>query len=56
MDDLAKELVKRAGLTEDEARAAAQVVVDWLKHDDNRKKILAAAAATIASAVAVRAI
>lgn len=53
MDELAKELVKRAGLTEDEAKAAARVVVDWLKHDDNRKKIIAA---TIASAVAARAI
>jgi len=35
-------LVKRAGLTEDQAEAAARVVVDWLKHDDNRKKIIAA--------------
>jgi polyhydroxyalkanoate synthesis regulator phasin len=53
MDDLAKELVKRAGLTEDEAKAAARVVVEWLKHDANRKKIIAAA---LASAVAARAI
>lgn len=48
--------MKKAGLTEDQAKAAARVVVDWLKHDDNRQKILAAASATIASAVAVRAI
>lgn len=54
MDELVKELVKRAGLTEDEAKAAARVVVDWLKHDDNRRKIIAAA--TLASAVAARAI
>lgn len=51
MDGLVKELVKRAALSEEQAKAATEVIVDWLKHDDNRKKILAAAAATIASAV-----
>jgi hypothetical protein len=51
MDELVRELKERAGLSEEQAKAATEVVVDWLKHDDNRKKILAAAAVTIASAV-----
>jgi len=52
MDDLIKELVDRAGLSEEQAKAAAEVVVDWVKDADKRKKILAAAVATtIASAV-----
>jgi hypothetical protein len=51
MDELVEELKERAGLSEEQAKAATEVVVSWLKHDDNRKKILAAAAATIASAV-----
>jgi hypothetical protein len=44
----------RAGLTEDETRAAARVVVDCLKHGNCRKRTIAAA--TIASAAAVRTI
>jgi hypothetical protein len=52
MDELIRELVERTGLTEQEARAAAQVLVEWVKDEDKRKKILAAAVATtIASAV-----
>jgi len=52
MDDLIKELVDRAGLSEEQAKAAAEVVVEWVKDEDKRKKILAAAVATtIASAV-----
>ncbi len=52
VDDLIKELVDRAGLSEEQAKAAAEVVVDWVKDEDKRKKILAAAVATtIASAV-----
>jgi polyhydroxyalkanoate synthesis regulator phasin len=52
MDDLIKELVDRAGLSEEQAKAAAEVVVDWLKDEDKRKKILAATvASTVASAV-----
>jgi len=52
MDDLIKELVDRAGLSEAQAKAAAEVVVEWVKDEDKRKRILAAAvAATIASAV-----
>ena len=52
MDDLIKELVDRAGLSEAQAKAAAEVVVEWVKDEDKRKKILGAAvAATIASAV-----
>lgn len=58
MDELIKELMKRAGLTETQAKAAAAVFIDYMKHEDHRKKVvaLAASAATIASAVAVRAI
>ncbi len=52
MDDLIKELVDRAGLSEQQAKVAAEVVVEWVKDEDKRKKILAAAVATtIASAV-----
>lgn len=56
MDELIKRLVDKAGLSEAQAKAATKEVVEWLKHEDNRKKILAAASATVASAVAVRAI
>ncbi len=57
MDDLIKDLMEKAGLTEEQAKAALQVFLAYIKHDDNRKKVVqAAAAATIASAVAVRAI
>ena len=57
MDDLIRELIDQAGLTEAQAKAALQVFLGYIKHDENRKKVVqAAAAATIASAVAVRAI
>ena len=39
MDDLIKELVDRAGLSEEQAKAAAEVVVEWVKDEDKRKKI-----------------
>ena len=52
MDDLIKELVDRAGLSEEQAKAAAEVVVEWVKDDQKRKKILTATiASTVASAV-----
>jgi hypothetical protein len=52
MDDLIRELVDRAGLSEEQVKAAAEVVVEWVKDEDKRKKILAAAVpTTIASAV-----
>jgi nucleoid DNA-binding protein len=52
MDELIKELADRAGLSDEQAKAAAEVVVEWVKDEDKRKKILTAAvAATIASAV-----
>ena len=52
MDDLIKELVDRVGLSEEQATAAAEVVVEWVKDEDKRKKILAATvASTVASAV-----
>ncbi|MFI5281846.1 MAG: hypothetical protein ACHQ0J_01795 [Candidatus Dormibacterales bacterium] len=53
MEELTKVLMEKAGLTEAQAKATTKEVVEWLKHDDNRKKILAAASATIASAVVV---
>ena len=40
MDDLIKELIDRAGLSEEQAKAAAEVVVEWVKDEDKRKKIL----------------
>ena len=52
MDDLIKELVDRAGLSEEQAKAATEVVVEWVKDEDKRKTILAATVATtVASAV-----
>jgi nucleoid DNA-binding protein len=56
MDELIKVLIEKAGLSEAQAKAVTKEIVEWLKHEDNRKTILAAASATIASAVAVRAI
>jgi polyhydroxyalkanoate synthesis regulator phasin len=57
MDELVKELVAKAGLNEEQAKAAVDVFLAYIKHDENRKKVIQAAmAATIASAVAVRAI
>ena len=55
MDDLIKELVEKAGLSEEQARAALQVFLAYIKHDENRKKVVTAAvAATTASLVAAR--
>jgi hypothetical protein len=52
MDELVKELMDRAGLSEEQAKAAAEVAVEWVKDEDKRKKILAATiASTVASAV-----
>jgi nucleoid DNA-binding protein len=52
MDELVKELMDRAGLSEEQAKAAAEVVVEWVKDEDKRKKILAATVgSTVASAV-----
>lgn len=52
MDELVKELMDRAGLSEEQAKAAAEVVVEWVKDEDKRKKILVATvASTVASAV-----
>lgn len=58
MEDLEKELMEKAGLSEAQAKAALDVFLAYLKHEENRKKVvaLAASAATIASAVAVRTI
>ncbi len=57
MDELIKELQERAGLSEEQARAAVEVVAEWMKDEDKRKKIIAAAVATVvASAVVTGAI
>jgi nucleoid DNA-binding protein len=57
MDELIKELQERAGLTEAQAKAAAEVVAEWMKDEDKRKKVIAASFATvIASAVVTGAI
>lgn len=53
MDDLIKELVQKAGFSQAQAEAAAKVVVDFMKKDDNRKKIAAIAATTAAINVTV---
>ena len=52
MEELIAELMNRAGLSEAQAKAAAQVFADWLTHDAKRKKVLAAVvASTVSSAV-----
>lgn len=57
MDELIKELQERAGLTDAQAKAAAEVVAEWMRDEDKRKKVIAAAVATtIASAVVTGAI
>ncbi|HZQ49218.1 MAG TPA: hypothetical protein VFB69_02815 [Candidatus Dormibacteraeota bacterium] len=57
MEDLEKQLIEKAGLTEQQAKAAVRVFLAYIKDDEHRRKVvLAAASATIASAVAVRAI
>jgi hypothetical protein len=57
VDELIKELQERAGLSEQEARAAADYFLELLRDDDRRKKaVLAAMAATTASAVVTGAI
>jgi len=57
MEQLEKELIEKAGLTEQQAKAAVRVFLGYIKGEKNRDKVLlAAASATIASAVAVRAI
>ena len=57
MDELIKDLQERAGLSEAQARAAAEVIVEWMKDEDRRKKVITAAVATtIASAVVTGAI
>jgi hypothetical protein len=50
MDELIDELMKRAGLSEAQARAAARVLAEWLKHDDKRKKLIAAVTASMVAA------
>lgn len=55
MDDLIKDLIDKAGLTDEQAKAALQVFLAYIKHEENRKKVvLAAVAATTASLVAAR--
>ena len=57
MDELIKELQERAGLSEAQAKAAAEVVAEWMKDEDKRKKVITAAVATtVASAVVTGAI
>lgn len=57
MDELIKDLQERAGLSEQEAKAAADYFTELLRDEDRRKKaVLAAVAATTASAVVTGAI
>jgi hypothetical protein len=52
VDELIKELKDRAELSDEQAKAAAEVVAEWMKDEDKRKKVIAAAlASTIAAAV-----
>lgn len=51
VDDLVKELMKSAGLTEAQARAAVRVMRDWLKDEKRRKTVLAAVVASTVGSV-----
>ena len=50
MDDLIKELIDKAGLSEAQAKAAGQVFIDYLREEKNRKKAIALAATAAATA------
>ncbi|HEX6128856.1 MAG TPA: hypothetical protein VF071_07545 [Candidatus Limnocylindria bacterium] len=51
MDDLIRELRERAGLSEDQAKRAADVVAGLLKDEEKRKKIIAAAVTAATTSV-----
>lgn len=53
MEDLIKEFMEKAGLSQAQAEAAARVVVDFMKHEDKMKSIAALAATTAAINVTV---
>ena len=50
MDELVKQLIEKAGLSPEQAEAAAKVVVDFMKDGGNQKKITALAAVAAATA------
>jgi hypothetical protein len=57
MDELIRQLKEQVGLSEEQARRAAEVVAGLLKDEEKRKKIVTAAmAASVASAVVTGAI
>jgi hypothetical protein len=57
MDELIRELQEQAGLSDEQAKLAATYIVELLKDEEKRKKVvLAALSATIASAVVTGAI
>ena len=57
MDELIKELKEQAGMLDQQAKVAAAYIVELLKDEDRRKKVvIAATSATIGSAVVTGAI
>jgi hypothetical protein len=57
MDELIKDLKEQAGLSDEQAKVAAAYIVELLKDEDRREKVLlAATSATIGSAVVTGAI
>lgn len=57
MDELIEELKEQAGLSDEQAKVAAVYIVELLRDEDRRKKVLlAATSATIGSAVVTGAI
>ena len=57
VDELIRQLKEQAGLSDDQARRAAEVVAQLLKDEEKRKKIITAAlASVIASEVVTGAI
>lgn len=53
MDDLIKALRERAGLSDDQAKRAAEAVAEVLRDEEKRKKIIAATAAVTAATTSV---
>ncbi len=51
LDELVDELRRRAGLSDEQARAAGDVVSEWVRDAEKRRKLTAAVVATTPSVV-----
>ncbi len=51
LEELVAELRRRAGLSDEQARAAANVVSEWVSDAQRRRKLIAAVVSTTSSVV-----